>query len=100
MCCVFVCGGQVTVAGNLGLGNEASVCIRGEEFRNLLSYSRILKMDFALEVMECFCCIFRLFLDLDEIHCYLMNQYPHKPLHIATAGEFLSIKKEMEIAIH
>jgi len=56
-------------------------------------------MDFALEVMECFCCLFSLCLDIVEIHCYLMNQYPFKPLHIATEGEFLSIKKEMEVAM-
>jgi hypothetical protein len=49
MCFIFV-SGQVTVAGNFGHGNVASVCIRGEDFRNPLIYSRILKMDFALEV--------------------------------------------------
>jgi hypothetical protein len=44
--------GHVTVTGIFGHGNEASVCIRGEEFRNLMSYSRMLKVDFALEVMK------------------------------------------------
>jgi len=92
--------GQITVTGIFGHGNEASVCIKGEEFRNLLSYNRILKVNFALEVMGCFCCIFSLCLDHVEIYCYLMNQYPHKPLRVATEGAFPSIKKEMEIAIH
>jgi hypothetical protein len=50
MCCIFV-SGQVTVTGNFGHGIEASACIRGEELRNPLSYNRILKMEFALEVM-------------------------------------------------
>lgn len=59
--------GQVTVTDIFGHGNEASVCIKGEEFRNLLSYSRILKVDFALEVMECFCCIFSFWILLKSI---------------------------------
>ena len=50
--CFIVVSGQLTVAGNFGRGNEASVYIRGEEVRNVLSYSQILKMDFAVKVME------------------------------------------------
>jgi hypothetical protein len=77
---IFV-SGQVTVADTVGHGNEASVCIRGEEFHNPRSYSWLLKMDFALEVMECSCYIFCICLDLAEIHCYLTNQHPYKPLY-------------------